>query len=119
MNAAEVARNNFKFWNRHDADAIAAAYAEGGRSLYSPAVPAPLTGGAYTNSNGCSRELLTEQASSIRKQDLNAINELMKQVPPSTHKIYFHYPNLTEPRLILNLRRPCCRSFRRALVWAC
>jgi hypothetical protein len=30
MNAIEVAQNNFKSWNRHDADAIVAAYAKGG-----------------------------------------------------------------------------------------
>ena len=30
MNAVEVVRNNFNSWNRHDADAIVAAYAEGG-----------------------------------------------------------------------------------------
>jgi hypothetical protein len=28
MNATEVAQNNFNSWNRHDADAINAAYAE-------------------------------------------------------------------------------------------
>jgi steroid delta-isomerase-like uncharacterized protein len=45
MNAVEVVRNNFNNWNRHDADAIAAAYAEGG--VYNtPSVPEPLTGGA-------------------------------------------------------------------------
>jgi hypothetical protein len=30
MNAFEVAQNNFNSWNRHDADAIVAAYAKGG-----------------------------------------------------------------------------------------
>jgi hypothetical protein len=30
MNAIEVAQNNFNSWNRHDADAIVAAYAKGG-----------------------------------------------------------------------------------------
>jgi SnoaL-like polyketide cyclase len=30
MNAIEVAQNNFNSWNRHDADAIKAAYAKGG-----------------------------------------------------------------------------------------
>ena len=30
MNATEVAQNNFNSWNRHDADAINAAYAKGG-----------------------------------------------------------------------------------------
>jgi hypothetical protein len=28
MNLVEIARNNFNSWNRHDADAIVAAYAE-------------------------------------------------------------------------------------------
>jgi steroid delta-isomerase-like uncharacterized protein len=44
MNAVEVVKNNFNSWNRHDSDAIAAAYAEGG--VYTtPSVPEPLTGG--------------------------------------------------------------------------
>ena len=30
MNAIEVAQNSFNSWNRHDADEINAAYAEGG-----------------------------------------------------------------------------------------
>ena len=30
MNATAVAQNNFHSWNRHDADAINAAYAVGG-----------------------------------------------------------------------------------------
>jgi hypothetical protein len=30
VNAIEVAQNNFNSWNRHDAEAIVAAYAEGG-----------------------------------------------------------------------------------------
>ncbi len=30
MNAIEVAQNNFNSWNRHDADALVAAYAKGG-----------------------------------------------------------------------------------------
>jgi steroid delta-isomerase-like uncharacterized protein len=30
MNAIEVAQNNFNSWNRHDADAINAAYVKGG-----------------------------------------------------------------------------------------
>ena len=30
LNAIEVAQNNFNSWNRHDADAIVAAFAEGG-----------------------------------------------------------------------------------------
>jgi steroid delta-isomerase-like uncharacterized protein len=44
MNAIEIVRNNFNSWNRHDADAIAAAYAEGGVYV-TPSVPEPLTGG--------------------------------------------------------------------------
>jgi steroid delta-isomerase-like uncharacterized protein len=45
MNIVEIARRNFSNWNRHDADAIAAAYAEGG--VYNtPSVPEPLKGGA-------------------------------------------------------------------------
>jgi steroid delta-isomerase-like uncharacterized protein len=44
MNAVEIVRNNFNSWNRHDADAIAAAYAEGGVYI-TPSVPEPLTGG--------------------------------------------------------------------------
>jgi hypothetical protein len=46
---------------------------------------------------GCSRELLTQLASAIRKHDFNAFNELMKQVRPETVQICFHYPDLTEP----------------------
>ena len=34
MNAIEVAQNNFNCWNRHDADAIVAAYAKGGDLSY-------------------------------------------------------------------------------------
>jgi SnoaL-like domain len=45
MNAVEVVRNNFNSWNRHDADAIAAAFAEGGVYI-TPSVPEPLTGAA-------------------------------------------------------------------------
>lgn len=45
MNILEIARNNFNSWNTHDADAIAAAYAEGGVYI-TPSVPEPLTGGA-------------------------------------------------------------------------
>ena len=33
MNAIEVAQNNFNSWNRHDADAIVAAYAKGATYL--------------------------------------------------------------------------------------
>jgi steroid delta-isomerase-like uncharacterized protein len=45
MNLVEIARNNFNSWNRHDADAIVAAYAEGG--VYTNAdLPEGITGGA-------------------------------------------------------------------------
>ena len=45
MNLVEIARNNFNSWNRHDADAIVAAYAEGG--VYTnPDLLEPLTGTA-------------------------------------------------------------------------
>src|SRR5208283_5743721 len=42
MNAVEVVQNNFNNWNRHDAEAIVAAFAEGG--TYSN--PTPFTGEA-------------------------------------------------------------------------
>jgi len=45
MNAVEVAQNNFNSWNRHDADAIVAAYAEGG-TYRTPSMGHPLTGQA-------------------------------------------------------------------------
>ena len=45
MNAIEVAQNNFNSWNRHDADAIVAAYAEGG-TYRTPSMGHPLTGQA-------------------------------------------------------------------------
>ena len=45
MNAVEVAQNNFNSWNRHDADAIVAAYAEGG-TYRTPRIGHPLTGQA-------------------------------------------------------------------------
>ena len=45
MNAIEVAQNNFNSWNRHDADAIVAAYAEGG-TYRTPRMGHPLTGQA-------------------------------------------------------------------------
>src|SRR5215469_13943696 len=45
MNLVEIARNNFNSWNGHDAEAIAAAYAEGGVYI-TPSVPEPLKGGA-------------------------------------------------------------------------
>ena len=46
MNAVEVAQNNFNSWNRHDADAIVAAYAEGG-TYRTPRMGHPLTGQAF------------------------------------------------------------------------
>ena len=49
--------------------------------------------------SGCRRELLIQLAAAIRKQDFNGFNELMKRVPQETLKIYFHYPDLTEPGL--------------------
>ena len=45
MNATEVARNNFNSWNRHDADAINAAYAKGG-TYRTPRKCQALTGSA-------------------------------------------------------------------------
>lgn len=45
MNAIVVAQNNFNSWNRHDADAIVAAYAEGG-TYRTPRIGHPLTGQA-------------------------------------------------------------------------
>jgi steroid delta-isomerase-like uncharacterized protein len=45
MNLIEIARNNFNSWSRRDADAIVAAYAEGGVYI-NPDVPEPLTGAA-------------------------------------------------------------------------
>ena len=45
MNAVEVAQNNFNSWNRHDADAIVAAYAEGGTNR-TPRMGHTLTGQA-------------------------------------------------------------------------
>lgn len=45
MNAVEVARDNHNSWNRHDADAIVAAFTEGGVYI-TPAIPEPLTGAA-------------------------------------------------------------------------
>jgi steroid delta-isomerase-like uncharacterized protein len=45
MNAIEVAQNNLNSWNRHDADAIVAAYAEGG-TYRTPRMGHPLTGQA-------------------------------------------------------------------------
>ena len=45
MNAIEVAQNNFNSWNRHDADAIVAAYAKGG-TYRTPRMGQVLTGSA-------------------------------------------------------------------------
>ena len=45
MNAIEVAQNNFNSWNRHDADAIVAAYAKGG-TYRTPRMGHDLTGQA-------------------------------------------------------------------------
>jgi steroid delta-isomerase-like uncharacterized protein len=48
MNAIEVAQNNIDSWNRHDADAIVAAYAEGG-TYRTPRIGQNLTGSAIGN----------------------------------------------------------------------
>ena len=45
MNAIEVARNHFESWNRHDADAIGAAFVQGG-TYNNPNADQPLTGAA-------------------------------------------------------------------------
>jgi steroid delta-isomerase-like uncharacterized protein len=45
MNLVEIGRNNFNSWHRHDANAIVAAYAEGGVYI-NPDVPDGLTGAA-------------------------------------------------------------------------
>ena len=45
MSAVEVVRDKFDSWNRHDADALVAAFTEGGVYI-SPAVAEPLTGAA-------------------------------------------------------------------------
>jgi len=45
MNATEVAQNNFNSWNRHDADAIVAAYANEG-TYRTPRMEHSLTGQA-------------------------------------------------------------------------
>jgi uncharacterized protein (TIGR02246 family) len=45
MNPIEVVQNNVKNWQRHDADAIAAAYAEGGTYLH-PISKEPFSGQA-------------------------------------------------------------------------
>jgi SnoaL-like domain len=44
----EIARNNFNSWNRHDADAIVAAYAEGGVYI-NPDMPEGITGAAISD----------------------------------------------------------------------
>ena len=45
MNAIDVLRSNLDSWNRHDADAVVAAFAEGGLYIH-PALPEPATGPA-------------------------------------------------------------------------
>src|SRR5258708_39788507 len=45
MNAIEVAQNNLNSWNRHDADALVAAYGEGG-TYRTPRVDHDLSGQA-------------------------------------------------------------------------
>ena len=45
MNAIDVLRSNFDSWNRHDADAVVSAFAEGGLYIH-PALPEPATGAA-------------------------------------------------------------------------
>ena len=45
MNAIEIAQSQFNSWNRHDADAIVAAYAKGG-TYRTPRVDHDLTGQA-------------------------------------------------------------------------
>jgi steroid delta-isomerase-like uncharacterized protein len=45
MNAIEVVQHNFNSWNRHDADAINAAYAKGG-TYRTPRMGQSLTGSA-------------------------------------------------------------------------
>jgi steroid delta-isomerase-like uncharacterized protein len=45
MNATEVAQRYHNAWNRHDADAIVAAFAEGG-TYHNPNMDQPLTGEA-------------------------------------------------------------------------
>jgi uncharacterized protein (TIGR02246 family) len=49
MNALEVTQRSFDAWNRHDADAILALYAEGGTYIAPRAGSAPLTGQAIAN----------------------------------------------------------------------
>jgi steroid delta-isomerase-like uncharacterized protein len=45
MNAIDVVRSNFDSWNRHDADAVVAAFVEGGLYI-TPSLPEPVTGAA-------------------------------------------------------------------------
>jgi steroid delta-isomerase-like uncharacterized protein len=45
MNAIDVVRRNFDSWNRHDADAVVAAFVEGGFYI-TPSLPEPATGAA-------------------------------------------------------------------------
>jgi DNA-binding transcriptional regulator YbjK len=45
MNATEVAQRYLNAWNRHDADAIVAAFAEGG-TYHNPNMDQPLSGEA-------------------------------------------------------------------------
>ena len=45
VNAIDVVRGNFDSWNRHDVDAIVAAFVEGGLYI-TPRLPEPVTGAA-------------------------------------------------------------------------
>ena len=45
MNATEVVQRYLNAWNRHDADAIVAAFAEGG-TYHNPYMDQPITGEA-------------------------------------------------------------------------
>jgi SnoaL-like domain len=45
MNAIEVSQRSIDAWNRHDADALVAVYAEGG-TYHTPRFDRPLTGKA-------------------------------------------------------------------------
>jgi steroid delta-isomerase-like uncharacterized protein len=45
MNAIDVVRSNFDSWNRHDADAVEAAFVEGGLYI-TPSWPEPVTDAA-------------------------------------------------------------------------
>jgi SnoaL-like domain len=48
MNALEVAQRSIDAWNRHDADALVAVYAEGG-TYHNPRFDHPLTGQALAD----------------------------------------------------------------------